>query len=708
MSEATTLRTHAKAWLAKIRALKATLDERERAIMRWRLTRHPPERTQRALGAAFELSGARINQLERRLWRKIEAATAHEARAVAVALGANTRGRRAHAQALEQALPRFGAGARTLLATQTQRARASAALERESRRPSAAPAKRTTRAKTAIDPRCERTAEALRTGVIASAHHETHALGEHGAHAVARNLMQWWYAPRTGWRERTLVPDWCRAMAERAPQGGNAERRLAEWVDALARDPARALAAHARVEALMHADGGWGWATAYTAFAHPPEHASTGARALAYLAGAACALGRDARSRGMAGVAARLAGDAGALDARHWRATLARAKVQTSAGAGATLATGWLDGLIEGLARAEADGVLAHALARAWDARARTGASAQAEARRHTRRAQASVEIAERIARAGGRTPSSRREVEAVLRPLEHAIARARDTLESALATHAGNEAGRDNPAPRSGPRRRAGRLEQALDACLARVGGARGGARAWCAQAQARHHRGEEDVRSALARLAARAERAGAGRGALARLGRAVDGRAIETLEEMAIVAGAGSRHRTQCRTETSRTGAHRHGRARERAETPRGLHGRAARAGAGAAGGRSMSEADEALERAHEQWSPFGLGDAIMRHSEVMQIGRHEWRLTLYRHPRYGVLVGYEWRTPTLSYAPHLGPGRWRRDEEWPRYDANDGQYAGLPRTLKKLWQRCPWAHRDHPERQAAEGRA
>ena len=33
--------------------------------------------------------------------------------------------------------------------------------------------------------------------------------------------------------------------------------------------------------------------------------------------------------------------------------------------------------------------------------------------------------------------------------------------------------------------------------------------------------------------------------------------------------------------------------------------------------------------------------------------------------------------------------------RDENWPSYNHNDGQYAGMPHTLRKLWEQCPWAH-------------
>ena len=97
------------------------------------------------------------------------------------------------------------------------------------------------------------------------------------------------------------------------------------------------------------------------------------------------------------------------------------------------------------------------------------------------------------------------------------------------------------------------------------------------------------------------------------------------------------------------------------------------------------------------------FALGHRIERSSEPMRIGTHEWRLTLYWGWGCDVvdgrlveserpLVGYEWR--------RIGPwsdGLWRRDVDWPRYDSHNGETAGLPRSLRRLWARCPWAHRD-----------
>ena len=101
----------------------------------------------------------------------------------------------------------------------------------------------------------------------------------------------------------------------------------------------------------------------------------------------------------------------------------------------------------------------------------------------------------------------------------------------------------------------------------------------------------------------------------------------------------------------------------------------------------------------------SAFWMKD-IIRISDPMRIGKHEWRLVLYRGTsrRYKLdpdqgrgtwidrpcrFVDYEWR----RYEPD--PEHWRRAQDWPRYDFNDGLYSGLPRTLRKLWESCPWAH-------------
>ena len=94
------------------------------------------------------------------------------------------------------------------------------------------------------------------------------------------------------------------------------------------------------------------------------------------------------------------------------------------------------------------------------------------------------------------------------------------------------------------------------------------------------------------------------------------------------------------------------------------------------------------------------------VIRISEPMTIGKHAWRLVQYRDTtsRYVtdettgirrlvetpvVFVGYEWRRLDERFED------WRQARDWPRYDFNNGQTLGLPITLRKLYDACPWAH-------------
>ena len=92
----------------------------------------------------------------------------------------------------------------------------------------------------------------------------------------------------------------------------------------------------------------------------------------------------------------------------------------------------------------------------------------------------------------------------------------------------------------------------------------------------------------------------------------------------------------------------------------------------------------------------------ESIVRCSEPMRIGKHEWRLTQYHDRSCGLLIGYEWRP--LQTALNTHPCDWRRDRDWPRYNSHDGKYWGLPRTLRELWRRCPWAQGERPSNAAA----
>ena len=102
----------------------------------------------------------------------------------------------------------------------------------------------------------------------------------------------------------------------------------------------------------------------------------------------------------------------------------------------------------------------------------------------------------------------------------------------------------------------------------------------------------------------------------------------------------------------------------------------------------------------------SAFATGCEILEISDPFRIGKHEWRLTLYRTREGKVYTGYEWRKPAVRImGTEFPPDFWRRDVDWPRYDLNDGLYAGLPKTLLRLWERCPWASREEVEKRRAE---
>ena len=91
---------------------------------------------------------------------------------------------------------------------------------------------------------------------------------------------------------------------------------------------------------------------------------------------------------------------------------------------------------------------------------------------------------------------------------------------------------------------------------------------------------------------------------------------------------------------------------------------------------------------------------GDAVWQ-SEPERIGKHEWRVTVWE-PYAGAhrFVGYEWRRADgRGFVDHRGRWHgpegsrgtgWYADEEWPRYDRNNGQTAGMPATLRKLYER------------------
>lgn len=75
----------------------------------------------------------------------------------------------------------------------------------------------------------------------------------------------------------------------------------------------------------------------------------------------------------------------------------------------------------------------------------------------------------------------------------------------------------------------------------------------------------------------------------------------------------------------------------------------------------------------------------------SPIHQIGKREWRAVVYDANGYlgaSAFTDFEWRFPAfLGLDP---PSEWKSITDHPRYNSNDGMYAGCPRTLRKLYER------------------
>lgn len=67
----------------------------------------------------------------------------------------------------------------------------------------------------------------------------------------------------------------------------------------------------------------------------------------------------------------------------------------------------------------------------------------------------------------------------------------------------------------------------------------------------------------------------------------------------------------------------------------------------------------------------------------SPPLQIGAHEWRILFTAPGRFGQpwTNAYEWR--------RRGELDWNPATSWPTYNRNDGTFAGLPRTVRVLWE-------------------
>ena len=61
---------------------------------------------------------------------------------------------------------------------------------------------------------------------------------------------------------------------------------------------------------------------------------------------------------------------------------------------------------------------------------------------------------------------------------------------------------------------------------------------------------------------------------------------------------------------------------------------------------------------------------------------LGKHEWVLDVYQTEFYGRCTRHRWR--------RVGDVRWRKDEEWPTYDSNNGATGGMPKGLARHFHR------------------
>lgn len=77
-----------------------------------------------------------------------------------------------------------------------------------------------------------------------------------------------------------------------------------------------------------------------------------------------------------------------------------------------------------------------------------------------------------------------------------------------------------------------------------------------------------------------------------------------------------------------------------------------------------------------------------------EPMRIGKHDWRIITVPNPHAsgGYCIEYEWRRAERTIMGTTFPADpiWRLMRDWPGYDHNNGQTAGAPKTLIRLYER------------------
>ena len=79
----------------------------------------------------------------------------------------------------------------------------------------------------------------------------------------------------------------------------------------------------------------------------------------------------------------------------------------------------------------------------------------------------------------------------------------------------------------------------------------------------------------------------------------------------------------------------------------------------------------------------------DAVFR-SDPMRIGKHDWRVVVTPGFMGRRCIEYEWRRRAETICGHTFEAEpyWTEASQWPRYNPHDGQHAGLPKTLAKLY--------------------
>lgn len=92
--------------------------------------------------------------------------------------------------------------------------------------------------------------------------------------------------------------------------------------------------------------------------------------------------------------------------------------------------------------------------------------------------------------------------------------------------------------------------------------------------------------------------------------------------------------------------------------------------------------------------------MRDCLMT-TPTYRIGKHEWRAVVYTS-KSGNFTDYEWRDPDWHIDPAFA---WRSMTRWPRYNHNDGMYAGCPKSLRsKIWEQHKHSIREHLRRSGA----